>query len=237
MSLAGLNTIRFNDITCTSQAQKRIALAQAAVSQSLKLNGLNIPSNQTARKVAEKLPQSELNRPCAYFCFGGDASVLVEGFGFKTTIGYDSRPMFNPTLERELNAASPAGFNTPLAQTLIEAAKERERCNYLYNGYLSRFDEIGSFMFFDIIGSGGSGVKVFKAENSDNLFKVEFDLVAQAYKIFFAQLTLKKGVMPDWLNDFLPGNVLIKAGDSGLSDPYSILNSITGFFTSSLTDH
>jgi hypothetical protein len=78
MILTGLNTIRFNDITHTPQVQKRIALAQAAVSQALKLNGLNIPGNQTARKVAEKLPESERSRPCAYFCFGGNASVLIE---------------------------------------------------------------------------------------------------------------------------------------------------------------
>jgi hypothetical protein len=83
-------------------------------------------------------------------------------------------------------------------------------------------------MFFDILGLGGSGLKVFQAGPNDKIYKITFDFREQSFKIYFVQEDLTKGIRPSFLADIGLLTVVIKAGDSGHSDPYSALDSIAG---------
>jgi len=230
MYLNRINRVKFNDITDTPPVQKRIALARLAISKYPEGSTSSIPSNLTARMIAGKLSELERRRPCIYFSFGGDATLLIDGFGAKIAIGYDRRPMFDDSIESQLNGSTWDKFRAPLLEVLIEANKVREKINYLYNGYLSHFGEIGGFMLFDILRAGGTGLRIFKAEEDGDLFKTTFTIAGATSRIYYSRTEISRTMVSNWLADFLPGIVLIKAGEGGISSPYNALCAIADSF-------
>jgi len=224
----GLHEVKFSNISQTSPVQKRISLARAAIYSLPDKNCFAIPGNLTARKIAHRFPSDIRDGSCAYFCFGGDISLLVNGFGFRDAIGYDCRPMFNPRIDDEIGHQPTKAFDDTLEEFLAAAARERMKCGFLYNGFLSRFNEVASFMFFDILALGGTDLKVFQTESGDQLYKITFDLHQQRFRVYVVRETLIKGNRPSHLEEVEPFTVLIRAGDSGFSDPYAAIGHFSG---------
>ena len=223
--------IRFVDITQSKRVQSRLSLAKKALAG---VSGVGCSFTRVvpmAQRVAENLTEEDRSRMGAHLCFAGDLSVMVHGFGIKNWIGLEARPFFNRDVEDHLGNNFQFFFRTFPEEILLRSARERVFYGYLHNTHLRQFGEVASFLFFDIVSSNAENIKVYKAVDTNKLFKVSFDLGEERYRVLVLQETLTAGVMPDLLSGLPLGVVLIKAARGGPANPYAALETILPNFS------